>query len=380
VPDDEIQPFDITVDEAVLDDLKDRLGRTRWPDQIPDTGWDYGTNLAYLQELCAYWRDEYDWRAHEARLKSWDHFRTEIDGTGVHFIHAPSPVEGARPLLISHGWPGSVVEFLHVIDPLRDPAAHGGDPADAFHVVAPSLPGYAWSGPTADRGWDPRRIAAAFIELMRRLGYDGYLAQGGDWGSMITTQIGLQDTERCAGIHLNMVIAIPGGDDELTEQEQQAMADAMAIMTDGAGYQQIQGTRPQTLSYGLTDSPAGLCGWIAEKFHAWTDNDGTIESAVSRDDLLTNVTTYWVTGTINSSTRLYYEAMKSGLFGLQGGRVEVPTAGAIFPKEILRASRRFAERQYDVRHWSEFDRGGHFAALEEPDLLVDDLRSFNRTL
>jgi microsomal epoxide hydrolase len=215
---------------------------------------------------------------------------------------------------------------------------------------------------------------------MARLGYDQYVAQGGDWGSMITTQIGLQDPDHAAGIHLNMVIAIPGGDDELTEEETQAMTDAMTIMTDGAGYQQIQGTRPQTLSYGLMDSPAGLCGWIAEKFHAWTDNDGTIESAVSRDDLLTNITTYWVTGTINSSTRLYYEAMKSGLFGLQGGKVEVPTAGAVFPREILRASRRFAERQYNITHWSDFDRGGHFAALEEPDLLVDDLRSFNRSL
>jgi microsomal epoxide hydrolase len=375
-----IEPFDITVDQAVLDDLKDRLGRTRWPDQIPDTGWDYGTNLAYLQELCAYWADGYDWREHEARLKAWDHFRTEIDGADVHFIHAPSPVEGARPLLISHGWPGSVVEFLHVIDPLRDPEAHGGSAEDAFHVVAPSLPGYGWSGPTVDRGWDPKRMALAFAELMSRLGYDQYVAQGGDWGSMITTQIGLQDPEHCAGIHLNMVLAIPGGDDELTEDEATAMTDAMTVMSDGGGYQQIQGTRPQTLSYGLTDSPAGLCGWIAEKFHAWTDNDGTIESAVSRDDLLTNITTYWVTGTINSSTRLYYEAMKSGLFGLQGGIVEVPSAGAIFPKEILRASRRFAERTYNIVHWSDFDRGGHFAALEEPDLLVQDLRSFNRVL
>ena len=377
-PEGPIESFDITVPDTVLDDLRERLSRTRWPDQIPDTGWDYGTNLAYLQELCSYWADGYDWRTHEAALKQWEHFRTEIDGANIHFIHAPSPIEGARPLLISHGWPGSVVEFLHVIEPLRNPES--GDPKDAFHVVAPSLPGYGWSGPTVDRGWHPGRIAAAFIVLMQRLGYDQYVAQGGDWGSMITTQVGLQDPEHCAGIHLNMVIAIPGGDDELTEEETQAMTDAMTIMTDGAGYQQIQGTRPQTLSYGLTDSPAGLAGWIAEKFHAWTDNDGTIESAVSRDDLLTNITTYWVTGTINSSTRLYYEAMKAGLFGLQGGKVEVPTAGAVFPREILRASRRFAERQYNVTHWSDFDRGGHFAALEEPDLLVGDLQSFNRSL
>jgi len=374
----DLTPFRIDVPDEVLEDLRDRLGRTRWPDQLPDTGWDYGTDLAYLRELCEYWRTTYDWREHEARLNAFDQFTTEIDGQRVHALHAPSPVEGAMPLVLSHGWPGSVVEFLHVIDPLRDPAAHGGDPADAFHVVAPSLPGYGWSGPTADRGWTPSRIADAFAELMARLGYDRYVAQGGDWGSMISTHIGLRDPGHCAGIHLNMLIAVPGGDDELTEEEQQALTDAMAVMSDGAGYQQIQGTRPQTLGYGLTDSPAGLAGWIAEKFHAWTDNDGTIESAVSRDDLLTNITTYWVTGTINSSTRLYYEARHAGEFGPAGARVEVPTGGAVFPREILRASRRFAERSYHVVHWSSFDRGGHFAALEEPDLLVEDVRAFAR--
>jgi microsomal epoxide hydrolase len=215
---------------------------------------------------------------------------------------------------------------------------------------------------------------------MARLGYDGYVAQGGDWGSMISSRIGLQDPEHCAGIHLNMLIAIPGPDDEPDEEEAQALADAMSLMTDGAGYQQIQGTKPQTLGVGLNDSPAGLASWISEKFHAWTDNDGTIESAISRDDLLTNITTYWVTGTINSSTRLYYEARKAGQFGPAGERVEVPTGGAVFPKEILRASRRFAERGYNVVHWSTFDRGGHFAALEEPDLLVEDVRAFARLL
>jgi microsomal epoxide hydrolase len=215
---------------------------------------------------------------------------------------------------------------------------------------------------------------------MARLGYDGYVAQGGDWGSMISTRIGIQDPEHCAGIHLNMLIAVPGPDDELTDDEQAALMDAMTVMSDGAGYQQIQGTRPQTLSYGLHDSPAGLAGWIAEKFHAWTDNDGTIESAVDRDDLLTNITTYWATGTIGSSTRLYYEAMKAGQFGPAAEKVEVPTGGAVFPREILRASRRFAERTYNVVHWSTFDRGGHFAALEEPDLLIEDIRAFARKL
>ncbi len=374
----QIEPFEIAVPDEVLDDLTDRLGRTRWPDQIPGSGWDYGIDREYLQDLCAYWRDEYDWRAHEARLNAFDQFVTEIDGQRIHFLHARSPEEGAMPLLLSHGWPGSVVEFLHVIDPLRDPAAHGGDTADAFHVVAPSLPGYGWSGPTVDRGWNPSRMADAFAELMARLGYERYIAQGGDWGSMISTRIGIQDPEHVAGIHLNMLIAVPGRDDEPTEEEAKAMADAMAIMSDGAGYQQIQGTRPQTLSYGLTDSPAGQAGWIAEKFLAWTDNDGTIESAVSRDDLLTNITTYWVTGTAGSSARLYYEAMHSGQFGLAGATVEVPTGAAVFPREILRASRRFAERRFNVVHWSTFDRGGHFAAMEEPDLLVQDVREFAR--
>jgi microsomal epoxide hydrolase len=368
-----IEPFSIDVPDEVLDDLRDRLARTRWPDQIPGTGWEYGTNLAYLQELCEYWRTTYDWREHEARLKAWGHFRTEIDGQDLHFIHAPSDDQDARPLLLSHGWPGSVAEFLHVIEPLRNPP---GKDDIAFHVVAPSLPGYGWSGPTVDRGWTPSRIADAFAELMARLGYDGYLAQGGDWGSMISTRIGIQDAEHCAGVHLNMLIAVPGPDDELTEDETAAMADAISVMSDGAGYQQIQGTRPQTLGYGLNDSPAGLAGWIAEKFHAWTDNDGTIESALTRDDLLTNITVYWVTGTINSSTRLYYEAKHADQFGPAGEKVEVPTGAAVFPKEILRASRRFAERTFNVVHWSEFDRGGHFAALEEPDLLVQDVREF----
>ena len=380
---DQIEQFRIEVGQEVLDDLYERLDRTRWPDQIPGTGWDYGTDLAWLQDLCRYWRDEYDWREHEAALNQWDHFRTEIDGQNVHFIHARSPHEDATPLLITHGWPGSVSEFLHVIEPLRDPTAHGGEAADAFHVVAPSLPGYGWSGPTVEPGWDSRRVAEAWAVLMDRLGYGSYVAQGGDWGAMISTQLGLVDADHVAGLHLNMVIAVPPDDtdwSQLTEEENAALVDAAAFLEEGSGYQAIQGTKPQTLGYGLTDSPAGLAGWIGEKFLAWTDNDGTPESAVARDDLLTNITIYWVTGTINSSTRLYYESRKAGYFGPHRDKVEVPTGAAIFPKEIFRPARSFAEAVYDVVHWSTFDRGGHFAAMEEPDLLVEDVRAFRRTL
>ena len=380
---DAIKSFEIAVADEVLEDLRERLGRTRWPDQIPGAEWDYGTELSYIQDLCEYWRTEYDWREHEARFNAFDHFRTEIDGQNVHFIHARSPLAEATPLIITHGWPGSVTEFLRVIDPLRDPEAHGGDPADAFHVVAPSLPGYGWSGPTADRGWGPGRVAKAWAQLMARLGYGRYIGQGGDWGSMITLRLGQTDSDHVAGVHVNMLIALPPeGDDGsgVTEEEMAGLAAAGEFFENETGYQQIQGTKPQTLGYGLTDSPAGLAAWIAEKFLAWTDNDGTIESAVDRDDLLTNITVYWVTGTINSSIRLYYEAMKSGEWSGWGQSVDVPVGAAVFPKEIIRSPRKYAEAAYDLRHWTVMPEGGHFAAMEEPSLLVDDIRAFARTL
>ena len=378
---DAIEPFRIAVPDEEIADLQSRLRATRWPAAAPETDWRYGTDLAYLQELCAYWADQYDWRVHEARLNAFDQFTTEIDGQHVHFIHARSPEREARPLLISHGWPGSVAEFLHIIDPLRDPAAHGGGAADAFHVVAPSLPGYGWSGPTGDTGWDPVRIADCFAVLMDRLGYERFTAQGGDWGSMITTQLGLRHADRLHGIHLNMIIAMPPeGLTDFTEAELEGLAAAGDYLENGSGYAQIQGTKPQSVGYGLTDSPAGLAGWIIEKFHAWTDNEGDVEAAIDRDDLLTNLSIYWFTRTASSSARLYYEAMKSDLFGLQPGIVEVPTGGAVFPAEIVRPSRRFAEATFNVVHWTELDRGGHFAAMEAPDLLVDDIRAFAREL
>jgi pimeloyl-ACP methyl ester carboxylesterase len=375
-----ISPFEIRVSDEVLADLRERLARTRWPDQIEAAGWDYGSELGYVKELCAYWRDKFDWRAQETALARYPHFTTRIDGQRLHFLHARSKEKAAFPLILTHGWPGSVLEFMKILPLLTDPAAHGGRAEDAFHVVCPSLPGYGFSGPTRERGWDTQRIAEAEIELMRRLGYARYGAQGGDWGAIVTTQIGRLDPAHCAGIHLNMLIGLPKEGTELSEQEKQWVADAQAFQADGVGYQQIQGTRPQTLAYGLTDSPAGLAAWIVEKFRAWSDCDGDVERRFSKDELLANITLYWVTGTIGSSTRLYYEVRKSGRVGFTQGRVEVPTGCAVFPKELYKTPRAWADAHYNVTHWTEFPRGGHFAAMEEPALLAEDVRAFFRGL
>jgi microsomal epoxide hydrolase len=378
-----IEPFTVAVPDATLADLRDRLRRTRWPDQLAGTAWEYGTDLTYLQDLCAYWADGFDWRAAEARLNAWPHGITEIDGEPIHFIHARSDHAAALPLLVLHGWPGSVAEMAHIIEPLRDPAAGGGDIADAFHVVAVSLPGFGFSGPTHDRGWHPRRIAAAMVVLMERLGYPVFGALGGDWGATTTNYIGLDFAEHLVGMYLTMAAAGPpeGADgSELSDVEQQWVAASAAFFAEESGYLQIQGTRPQTLAYGLTDSPAGLAGWIVEKLRAWSDCDGDLESAISRDDILTNLTVYWVTGTANSAARIYLEAMRAGQFQPIATRIEVPTACAIFPKETVKAPRAWADRAWDVRHWTEMPKGGHFAPLEVPDLLVDDVRAFYREL
>jgi pimeloyl-ACP methyl ester carboxylesterase len=377
-----IEPFRIDVADAVLDDLRDRLHRTRFSGPSPDGGWGYGTELGHLQELCRYWADEYDWRAQEAAINAHDQFVTEIDGQRVHFLHVRSPEPGALPLVLTHGWPGSIVEFLKVIGPLTDPAAHGGDAADAFHVVVPALPGYGFSGPTSDPGWDVRRIAEAWAVLMARLGYERYGAQGGDWGAMVSTQLLGVDAENLVGVHLNMVIAGPGPDDlnDLTEAETLSLGDMGAYMDDGFGYAKIQQTRPQSVGYGLDDSPAGLAAWIVEKFRAWSDCDGDVESVFTRDELLTNVMLYWVTATASSSARLYYESTKSGRFGTPLERVDVPVGGAIFPKEIVRPSRRWAEQHFNIVHWTDMPQGGHFAAFEQPELLVEDVRAFFRPL
>jgi microsomal epoxide hydrolase len=382
--DDDIQPFVIDVPQPVLDDLHERLGRTRFPAQIDGAGWDYGTERSYLEELCRYWRDAYDWRKAEAELNRFPQFTTTIDGQRIHFLHVRSPEPDALPVVITHGWPGSISEFTKVIEPLSDPRAHGGDPGDAFHVVAPSMPGYGFSGPTNERGWDTRRIASAFAELMARLGYERYGAQGGDWGAMVSTQLALVDAAHVCGIHLNLVIAgPPPGDDlsSLTERDLAALGDVDRYLKEGMGYAQIQGTRPQTIGYLLDDSPAGLAAWIVEKFRAWSDCDGDVERSFTRDDLLTNLMLYWVTATGHSAGRLYYETMRSGRFGAgDDARVEVPTGCAIFPREITRPPRSWAEARYNVTHWTEMPSGGHFAAMEEPELFVADVRTFFRTV
>jgi len=378
-----VQPFTVAVPDAVLADLRDRLARTRWPDQLPGTAWEYGTDLDYLRDLCNYWRDDFNWRAAEQRLNAWPQITTEIDGQTIHAIHARAEDPDAVPLLVLHGWPGSVAEMLEIIEPLRNPQAGGGSPSDAFHVVCPSLPGYGFSGPTRDRGWNVARIAAAMVALMERLGYQRFATLGGDWGATTSNYLGRNHPERLLGIYLTMVAAAPppGADgSELSDAEREWVAASAAFFTQEAGYIQIQGTRPQTLAYGLTDSPAGLAGWIVEKLRSWSDCGGDVESVISRDEILTNITLYWVTGTANSAARLYLEAMRAGEFQPIATRIEVPTGCAIFPKETVRSPRPWAEHAWNLHHWTEMPRGGHFAALEVPELLVADVRNFYRGL
>ena len=379
---DVITPFHIEIDDAVLTDLRERLARTRWPEREAVDDWSQGIPLAYLREVCEHWAGSYDWRARERLLNVVPQFRTSLHGggdepLGIHFLHARSPHPDAFPLVLTHGWPGSTVEFMKVIGPLTDPVAHGGDAADAFHVVAPSLPGFGFSDKPARTGWGVERIATAWDELMVRLGYERYGAQGGDWGSSVTTRIGAQNLGHCAGIHINMPIAGPSPDDmaDLTEFEVQALGRFQHYQNQDSGYSKQQSTRPQTVGYGLVDSPVGLAAWVLEKFWAWTDNDGYPDDAIHRDELLDNVMMYWLNGTGASSARLYWESFS----GFGGVVVDIPAGISQFPKEIFAASRRWADRAYtDIRHWNELDRGGHFAAFEEPDLLVDELRTFFR--
>jgi epoxide hydrolase len=372
----ELKPFRIDVPSEVLDDLQARLAHTRWPEAECVDDWSQGIPLAYTRELAAYWADGYDWRSREAALNRFDQFTTEIDGLDIHFIHQRSPHEDALPLVITHGWPGSIVEFQKVIEPLVNPAS--GRAEDAFHVVCPSLPGYGFSGKPARTGWGVEKIARAWDTLMSRLGYDHYGAQGGDWGAAVTTQIG-RNRGHCIAIHLNMPIARPGTDSggQLTEDEQQALAEFDEHRKWGTGYSKQQSTRPQTLGYGLVDSPVGQLAWIVEKFWAWTDCDGHPENALSRDELLDNVMVYWATGSGASSARLYWESFND--FATDG-RVDLPTGVAAFPKEILRTPRRWCETAYNITHWTTMPRGGHFAAFEQPDLFVDDVRAFFATV
>jgi len=376
--DSSIHPFTINIPQADLDDLRDRLARTRWPDALPDVGWRYGVPPSYLKELAAYWQTSYDWRKHEALLNEHPQFTTTIDGALVHFMHVRSREDSALPVLMTHGWPGSIVEFLDVIGPLTDPAAHGGDPADAFHLVMPSIPGYGFSGPTNDTGWDHVRVARAFVQLMSELGYERYGVQGGDWGAAVSRDIATLDPDHVIGAHINMFGTRPPADaSDLTDEERHRVERAQLFQRDGWGYGWIQGTRPQTLSYGLTDSPVGQLAWIAEKFKEWTDSDDLPEDAVDRDRLLTNISIYWFTRTAGSSARLYYETFHAGS-GLGAEPSKVPLGVAVFPHEIAPAVRRFADDKEPIVHWSEFDRGGHFAAMDAPDLLIGDLREFFR--
>jgi pimeloyl-ACP methyl ester carboxylesterase len=376
---DAIAPFRIEASEADLDDLRRRLQATRWPDRETVDDWSQGIPLAYVQEVCAYWAEKYDWRAREALLNELPQFRTGIDGCGIHFVHARSPHENALPLVISHGWPGSIVEFHKVIGPLTDPTAYGGDAADAFHVVCPSLPGYGYSEKPTRSGWNVERIADAWGQLMRRLGYERYLAQGGDWGAMVTTAIGIRDPQHCAAIHLNMPIAPPDPDtmNDLTEREQSALAGIQHYTDWDSGYSKQQSTRPQTVGYGLVDSPAGLAAWILEKFWSWTDCDGHPENVLSRDELLDNAMLFWLPGTGASSARLYWESFRNAPMDPVG----VPVGCSIFPKEIFRTSKRWAEKRFgSLLHWNELDKGGHFAAFEQPETYVDEVRTCFRSL
>ncbi|MGW3495371.1 epoxide hydrolase family protein [Streptomyces sp. NPDC001020] len=391
-PAESIRPFRIDIPQSDLDDLYDRLDRTRWPDELPGVGWAYGVPRDYLRELVRYWRQDYDWRAAETRLNAWPQFTTEIDGAHVHFAHVRSPEPGATPLIITHGWPGSIVEFLEVVGPLADPAAHGGDPADAFHVVVPSIPGFGLSGPTANTGWEAGRVADAWARLMDRLGYRRFGAQGGDWGAAISRELGRAHPDRVIGVHLNL---LPGAQQttEPTTEELAALSPSERERTltswhrwaewqrEGAGYAALHSTRPQTLGYALTDSPVGQLAWIVEKFMEWTDSDELPEEAVDRDRLLTNVMLYWLTGTAGSSARIYYErAHARGRAAAPTQPSTAPTALAVFPAEIQVPLRHRAERTENIVRWTEFDRGGHFAAMEEPDHLVGDIRAFFRQL
>jgi microsomal epoxide hydrolase len=366
----------------VLQDLRVRLERTRLPDQIPGTAWEQGTDRAYLEGLLAYWRDGFDWRAQERELNRFDHFRTAIDGLDLHFVHERSASADAIPLLLLHGWPGSFIEFMGLVGPLTDPAA-GGAGGQAFHVVIPSLPGFGFSEAPEARGYGPERIADVLAALMERLGYDRYGVQGGDWGAIIGRSVAGNYPDRVIGLHSNFILGgpAPGADPDagVTAEERELRRERVAAFAEGSAYQEIQGTKPQTLGYGLNDSPAGLAAWIVEKFHAWSDHDGDVERAIPRDRLLANVTLYWVTGTIASSTRIYYESRHTPTTR-PVDYVEVPTAGAIFPKEIYFTPRAWAESRFNIVRWTVMPRGGHFAALEEPDLLVDDIRAFYRQL
>jgi pimeloyl-ACP methyl ester carboxylesterase len=377
------QPFRIDVADETLQRIRDKVAQYPWHEMPDDGGWGYGTNMDYLKEFCAYWLEQYDWRKHEVDLNRFAHYRTEVDGIDLHFIHEPGSGPAPMPLIISHGWPGSVVEFNDIIEPLAHPERFGGSVDDAFEVIAPSLPGFGFSG-RPPRPYGPRKMAGVFNQLMTDvLGIDGYLAQGGDWGGAISSWLGFDHAPACRAIHINiMTMRHPDGPQGAEEEAWAAQFERDQVMQDG--YRTQQATRPQTLSYAMMDSPVGVAAWLIEKFHDWSDIDGDdIESAHGKDALLTNIMVYLVTGSFNTASWIYYGRREEGgrVMSPEGKRVEVPTAVALFPAEMLAwPPRSYVERVYNVTQWSEMPRGGHFAALEQPGLLIDDLREFARSL
>jgi len=384
-----VRPFQIRVPESQLADLRRRLSATRWPSTTLESGWARGVPMAYLRELAEYWRTGYDWRAAESELNGYAQFVTDIDGATIHFLHVRSPEPGARVALLSHGWPGSIVEFLDVIGPLTDPRAHGGDPADAFHLVIPSLPGFGFSGPLPDVGWDVRRVAKAWAELMDRIGYDSYLAVGGDFGSFISLELARLAPDRVTGAHISTLLGAPSGApgelERLSPSDAARLQDAARFNEDLSGYLILQLTRPHTLAYGLTDSPVGQLAWIAEKFREWNRDAKTPDEFITRDRLLTNVSLYWFTGTAGTSAQLYREsAPYLGALFTPGARpepVEVPIGVASYRLDTTPPIRAFAERDYPtIIHWTEIDEVGHFASLERPEVFIDDVRAFGRSL
>ena len=377
----DVKPFTITVEDSVLDDLRQRLAETRWPDEIPNTGWDYGSNLAYIKELVEYWRTDFNWRAQEAKLNEFNHFKSEVDGLDIHFIHEKGKGRNPIPLIITHGWPSCFFEMTKIIPLLTDPASHGGDSADSFDVVAPSLPGFGFSDHAKDRGMEVHRVAGMWNKLMiQNLGYSKFAAQGGDIGSGVTACLGFSHSDNLYGIHLTSITRptpyFGPGSRAVTEEEQALINQRDKWFDDEGGYNHIQGTKPQTLAYGLNDSPAGLASWIVEKYRTWSDCGGDVERSYTKDELLTIVTIYWVTQTISSSTRMYFENQKNLWVMDKDQKVPTPAGMAMFPQEISKPPREWGERSYDVRRWTEMTQGGHFAALEEPQLLAEEIRAF----
>jgi len=385
--DSSIERFRINVPNSDIADLKRRLAQTRLPEQIENTTWEYGTDVSFLRELLDYWENDFDWREQEKTLNEFDQFKTDIDGLAIHFIHQRSENPNAIPLLMVHGWPGSISEFTKIIGPLTSPQEYGGNSEDSFHIIAPSLPGFAFSDKPTESGYNPEKMAHVFATLMEKIGYQRYAIAGGDWGAIINRHLANNYPDRLIGLHSNMILAgAPSDEDarnDVTEEEKALRAARGAYMQNEVAYQRIQGTKPQSLGYGLNDSPAGLAAWIVEKFHGWTDlpqgAEGDLNKSFSKDELLTNISIYWFTQSITSSARIYYENGKTPV-QRPIEFIEVPTGAAIFPAEIFITPRSWAAAAYNLVHWTVMPRGGHFAALEEPELYLEDLREFFRGL